>query len=464
MALLLSLVPAAREAETCADTHPSCQQWALKGECARNPAFMASSCALSCQSRIAQPELDGCTDSKPECAAWESAGECEKNRAFMHSSCQLSCGVCCANRIKGCRAFAESGRCVLARRFMSTYCCEECGDASLCADAVPDCEAWAAAGGCSNEGSAGQAVRAECPLSCKECEPAALPHTEAVTGWHEHEQPTPVLLFGTAWKGGRTRDAVLRALRLGYRAIDTACQPKHYNEAGVGEALAAIESEGVGRDQIFLQTKFTPPSAQDVDKMPYEVEAPLALQVAQSINASFANLRTSYIDSLLLHTPLPTHAETMVAWAALEKAVDDGRVRALGVSNVEDVTTFAKLYQDASIKPSWLQNAFWPRSRHDKALRAFCQVASVRYQGYRLIAGNRVALESDLVRELARQTSVSAAQAWFATIRALGVVGITGSSSESHLQEALRGTATQRDHAAQAIELERWLDSAALSE
>ena len=51
----------------------------------------------------------------------------------------------------------------------------------------------------------------------------------------------------------------LSAIRLGYRAIDTAAQPQHYAEAAVGDALARAVEEGlVSRDEIFLQTKFTP--------------------------------------------------------------------------------------------------------------------------------------------------------------------------------------------------------------
>ena len=90
-------------------------------------------------------------------------------------------------------------------------------------------------------------------------------------------------------------------------------------------------------------------------------------------------------------------------------------------------------------------------------------MANVRYQGYRLVTGNRDALRSDHVRRLAGQISVSAVQAWFAAVRTLGMVAVTGSTNEDHLRDALLGTAGQQD-AGRAIELERWLGSGSLRE
>lgn len=72
------------------------------------------------------------------------------------------------------------------------------------------------------------------------------------------------ILYGTAWKKEQTSDLVFLALQHGFRAIDTACQPKHYNEAGVGDALLRFyDYSGVKREDIFLQTKFTSIHGQD---------------------------------------------------------------------------------------------------------------------------------------------------------------------------------------------------------
>jgi hypothetical protein len=65
----------------------------------------------------------------------------------------------------------------------------------------------------------------------------------------------PRFIYGTAWKEHRTEGLTRLALEVGFRGIDTANQRKHYFEAGVGAAIAAAR---IARDELFLQTKFTP--------------------------------------------------------------------------------------------------------------------------------------------------------------------------------------------------------------
>lgn len=66
----------------------------------------------------------------------------------------------------------------------------------------------------------------------------------------------PSVVYGTAWKKERTEELVTAALLHGYRGFDTANQPKHYNESGVGAALlSAMESGLVSRADLFIQTK-----------------------------------------------------------------------------------------------------------------------------------------------------------------------------------------------------------------
>lgn len=75
------------------------------------------------------------------------------------------------------------------------------------------------------------------------------------------------LIYGTAWKKEKTKELVISAVKSGFRAIDTACQPKHYNEKGVGDGLEVLYQENiVKREDIFLQTKFTSVHGQDPTK------------------------------------------------------------------------------------------------------------------------------------------------------------------------------------------------------
>ena len=98
--------------------------------------------------------------------------------------------------------------------------------------------------------------------------------------------PLPSFLYGTAWKEERTAELAGLALRAGFRGIDTANQRRHYFEAGVGQGLAAAYRAGlVTRDDLFLQTKFTYVDGQD-HRLPYDPSAPVATQVAQSMQSS----------------------------------------------------------------------------------------------------------------------------------------------------------------------------------
>src|SRR6202162_1469824 len=106
----------------------------------------------------------------------------------------------------------------------------------------------------------------------------------------------PGILYGTAWKEDRTPAQTDLALSTGFRAIDTANQRRHYFEAGVGEALAAAYRDGlVRREDLFLQTKFTYIDGQD-HRLPYDPQADLTMQVAQSMARSLEHLRTEWVD------------------------------------------------------------------------------------------------------------------------------------------------------------------------
>ena len=114
----------------------------------------------------------------------------------------------------------------------------------------------------------------------------------------------PRSIYGTAWKKDRTADLVEKAIQAGFRGIDTACQPKHYNEPLVGAALHRLKEHGIERKDLFLQTKFTPLSGQDPRQVPYDKNSPVELQVAQSFETSNKNLQTEHVDSLVLHSTI----------------------------------------------------------------------------------------------------------------------------------------------------------------
>ncbi|MBE6080952.1 MAG: aldo/keto reductase [Veillonella sp.] len=138
----------------------------------------------------------------------------------------------------------------------------------------------------------------------------------------------PILGFGVYQiPSEATKQAVLEALKVGYRHIDTA--QAYFNEAEVGEAIA---ESGIPREDIFLTTKIW------IDNYGYE-------KAKASIDESFRKLKADYVDLFLLHQPF---SDYYGAYRALEDAYREGKVRAIGVSNfypdrLSDIVAFTEI-------------------------------------------------------------------------------------------------------------------------
>lgn len=247
----------------------------------------------------------------------------------------------------------------------------------------------------------------------------------------------PSLIYGTAWKKERTAELVEKAILLGFRGIDTACQPKHYHEAGVGQALMRLKEQGIARDQLFLQTKFTPLDGQDPARIPYDPKAPVSKQVHESVMISLKNLRVDYIDSLLLHSPLSHHSLTMEAWGVMEKLNREGVIGRLGISNCYELSGFKRIYDESSIKPSILQNRFYSDTDYDKKLREWTSTRNVSYQSFWTLTANPHILNSSLMSALAVSREVTPAQIFFRFLTQQGIIPLIGACSEQHMQEDL---------------------------
>jgi diketogulonate reductase-like aldo/keto reductase len=260
-----------------------------------------------------------------------------------------------------------------------------------------------------------------------------LPMIESPRGVH-----MPHILYGTAWKAEKTADCVQRALGAGFRGIDTACQPKHYHEPGVGEGIAAFLQAGEHtRQDLYLQTKFTALSGQDPKRVPYDARAPLADQVAQSLQASLRNLRVEYLDCVVLHSPLSRERDTFVVWRAMEQAVEQGLVRQLGISNCYDVDVFTRLCRQASVQPAVLQNRFYADTGYDKALRALCRARQIVYQSFWTLTANPQLLAHGVLVALCNKYKRTPAQILFRYLTQSGIAPVTGTQSLDHMREDL---------------------------
>lgn len=247
----------------------------------------------------------------------------------------------------------------------------------------------------------------------------------------------PRLIYGTAWKKERTAEWVTLALEAGFRGIDTACQPKHYYEPGVGEALVAGYELGLCREQIYLQSKFTPLNGHDPLQIPYDAHASLGEQVAQSFQTSLKNLQTDYLDGLILHSPLPAKQQLLQVWQAMEGLVEAGGVKQLGISNCYDPAVFQFLYDAASVKPAVIQNRFYADTGYDVDLRNFCRQHNIIYQSFWTLTANPGILANAVIKNLATQYQRTAAQVFFRYLSQIGVVPLTGTTSADHMQEDL---------------------------
>ena len=249
----------------------------------------------------------------------------------------------------------------------------------------------------------------------------------------------PQFLYGTAWKEDQTQTLTELALEQGFRGIDTANQRRHYHEAAVGQAIRrSLESGLVGRDDLFVQTKFTFRQGQD-HRLPYDPDAPIATQVEQSFSSSTEHLGVEVIDSYLLHGPTQRTGltqEDWAAWRAMEEIYDSGRARMLGVSNFQ-LDQLQVLCREARIRPRFVQNRCYAATGWDREVRAFCTVNALIYQGFSLLTANAAAIHGSTAAAIAKRHQRTVSQIIFRFAQQMHILPLTGTSSRQHMQQDL---------------------------
>jgi diketogulonate reductase-like aldo/keto reductase len=205
----------------------------------------------------------------------------------------------------------------------------------------------------------------------------------------------------------------------------------------VGEALQILkEKHNIQRGDLFIQTKYTPIGGQDLTKpLPYDKHSPIATQVATSVDTSLKNLRTTYLDSCLLHSPLATIALTVQAWRALGALQDAGTVRTIGVSNTYDVRVLRSLAEERPVQV--VQNRWHQGNQWDHEVHAYCMENGIQYQSFWTLTSSPALLTHSSVRALAERAQCTPEQVVFKLARKLGVTPLTGTTSEVHMREDL---------------------------
>ncbi|MBQ3764267.1 MAG: aldo/keto reductase [Synergistaceae bacterium] len=216
----------------------------------------------------------------------------------------------------------------------------------------------------------------------------------------------------------QAHDAVLTALRAGYRHIDTA--HAYQNERGVG---AAVKDSGIPRSEIWITSKLWP-----TDYSNGNAEA--------SINKMLERLGTDYIDLLYLHQPV---GDYMAGWRGLEAAVKAGKVRAIGLSNFDlNEKLFDNVIAKAEVKPAIVQIELHPYAQR-KSFRKKCAENGIAIEGWYPLGGthggNSVLFADPVINEIAGRYGKTPAEIILRWHVQEGFSTIPGSRNEAHIRQ-----------------------------
>jgi 2,5-diketo-D-gluconate reductase A len=184
--------------------------------------------------------------------------------------------------------------------------------------------------------------------------------------------------------------AVRVALDAGYRSIDTATLYK--NERGVGAAVRASE---IPREEIFVTTKLW--------NTDHGYDAAL-----RAFDTSMDELGLDYVDLYLIHWPVPDQNLYVESWRALEKILDDGRARAIGVSNFAE-EHLRRVLDEGDVVPAVNQIELHPWLQRPE-LRGFHQEHGIATEAWSPLARGGELLTSDPITTIARKHGKSPAQ------------------------------------------------------
>lgn len=200
----------------------------------------------------------------------------------------------------------------------------------------------------------------------------------------------PAIGFGvfTIPNDGPTYEAVMQALKAGYRHIDTAAA--YFNEEDVGRA---VRDSGIPRDEIFITSKLW------LQDHGYEA-------AKKGIARSLQKLDLGYIDLYLVHQP---YGDVAGAWKAMEEAKAEGTLRSIGVSNMSPVL-WKKFVPDFATKPAVNQVEFNPLFQQ-KEIRALMAETDTKLEAwYPLGHGNAGLLGDPVITKLAEKYGKNAGQ------------------------------------------------------
>ncbi|KOT78026.1 oxidoreductase [Streptomyces rimosus subsp. pseudoverticillatus] len=209
--------------------------------------------------------------------------------------------------------------------------------------------------------------------------------------------------------------AVGNALEAGYRSIDTAAI--YGNEEGTGKALAA---SGIARDELFVTTKLWN-DAQGYDS------------TLRAFDESLNKLGLEYVDLYLIHWPLPAQGTFVDTYRAFEKIYEEGRAKAIGVSNFQPAH-LERLLGETSVVPAVNQIELHPRLQQSEA-RAFHARHGIATEAWSPLGQGKDLLTDATVTRLAEKHGRTPAQIVLRWHLQLGNVVIPKSVTPSRIKE-----------------------------
>ncbi|MBS6183029.1 aldo/keto reductase [[Clostridium] innocuum] len=233
----------------------------------------------------------------------------------------------------------------------------------------------------------------------------------------------PVLGLGTWFiDDGKVAGAVVSAVKIGYRHIDTA--QAYDNEKGVG---AGVKNCGISREELFVTSKVA-------------AEAKTYDAATKSIDETLDKMGLGYIDLMLIHSPQPWaewrndkryFEENIQVWKALEDTYAAGKVKAIGVSNflIDDLEN---LIAHCEIKP--MVNQLLIHIGNTPAeLIAYCKEQDIVVEAYSPIAHGE-ALKNKTIVAMAQKYGVSVPQLCIKYVLKLGTVALPKTANVEHMQ------------------------------
>lgn len=209
--------------------------------------------------------------------------------------------------------------------------------------------------------------------------------------------------------------AVGTALEAGYRSIDTAAI--YGNEEGTGKALAA---SGIARDELFVTTKLWN-DAQGYDS------------TLRAFDTSLAKLGLEYVDLYLIHWPMPAKDTFVDTYRAFEKIYEEGRAKAIGVSNFQPAH-LERLLGETSVVPAVDQIELHPQLQQSEA-RAFHARHNIATEAWSPLGQGKDLLKDATITGLAGKYERTPAQIVLRWHLQLGNVVIPKSVTPSRIKE-----------------------------